>query len=170
MLSAAGLSFASESLAVAALIAVCTLVALLATWMRRTVKHERSVRVGAERAAAQSHRLAQTNAAFGHAGTSTDAISTAIHETLHWLRAGSGVFFLLSDDRRHLTVARAVGYQLDHREAWDIDSWGEDSPYKESMRRLAPVVIKSAASRPRSMRRGRAPARGRTMRPVSSCR
>jgi signal transduction histidine kinase/CheY-like chemotaxis protein len=148
MLSAAGLSFASETLALAALIAACVVVALIATWTLRTIKRERSVRVGAERAAVQSHRLAQTNAAFGHAGTSTEAISTAIHEPLHWLRAGSGVFFLLSDDNRHLTVARAVGYRLDHREAWDIDNWGEDSPYKESMRRLAPVVIKSAASRP----------------------
>ena len=70
------------------------LVALIAAWTLRTIKRERSVRVGAERAAVQSHRLAQTNAAFGHAGTSTEAISTAIHEPLHWLRAGSGVFFL----------------------------------------------------------------------------
>jgi signal transduction histidine kinase/ActR/RegA family two-component response regulator len=63
------------------------------------------------------------------------------------LRAGSGVFFLLSDDR-NLTVALAVGYQLDHRESWTIDQWGKDSPYNESLRRLAPVVIKSAAGRP----------------------
>ena len=145
MLSAAGLSFAS---ALAAFIAVCTFAALLGAWVLRTIKRERSARVAAERAAAQSHRLAQTNAAFGHAATSTDAIATAIHEPLHWLRAGSGVFFLLSDDRRNLTVARAVGYQLDRRESWTIDQWGKDSPYNESLRRLAPVVIKSAAGRP----------------------
>ena len=42
----------------------------------------------------------------------TDAIATAIHEPLHWLRAGAGVFFLLSDDRRRVTVARAVGIQV----------------------------------------------------------
>src|SRR5688572_28922506 len=148
MPSAAGLSFTSDWFALAALVAVGILVASIATWMLRTIKRERALRVDAERAAAQSHRLAQTSAAFGHAGTSTDAVSTAIHEPLHWLRAGSGVFFLLSEDRRHLTVARAVGYRLDHREAWDIEKWGEDSPYKESMRRLAPVVIKSAESRP----------------------
>ena len=100
MLSAAGLSFASESLALVAFIAVCFLAVLLGAWVLRTIRRERSARVAAERAAAQSHRLAQTNAAFGHAATSTDAIATAIHEPLHWLRAGSGVFFLLSDDRR----------------------------------------------------------------------
>ena len=82
------------------------------------------LRVAAERAAAQSHRLAQTSAALGHARTSTDAIATAIHEPLHWLRAGSGVFMLLSDDRRRLTVARAVGYRLDHRDSWEDRSVG----------------------------------------------
>ena len=56
--------------------------------------------------------------------------------------------FCCRDDRRHLTVARAVGYPLDDRESWEIDQWGEDSPFNESLRRLTPVVIKSAASRP----------------------
>jgi len=148
MLSAAGLSPASESLAFAALAVVCVFVALLTVWALRTVRRERAGRVAAERATAQSHRLAQTSAAFGHARTSTDAIATAIHEPLHWLRAGSGVFFLLSDDRQRLTVARAVGYQLDHRESWKIDAWGAESPFAESLRRLAPIVIKSAESRP----------------------
>ena len=77
----------SETLALAALIAVCVVVALIAIWTLRTIKRERSARVAAERAAAQSHRLAQSNAALGHAGTSTDAMETAIHEPLHWLRA-----------------------------------------------------------------------------------
>ena len=88
MLSAAGLSFASKSLVLVAFIAVCTLAALLGAWVLRTIKRERSARVAAERAAAQSHRLAQSTAAFGHAATSTDAMATAIHEPLHWLRAG----------------------------------------------------------------------------------
>ena len=148
MLSAAGLSPASESLAFAAFAVVCVFVALLTVWALRTVRRERAVRLVAERATAQSHRLAQTSTAFGHAGTSTDAIATAIHEPLHWLRAGSGVFFLLSEDRQRLTVSRAVGYNLDHRESWKIDEWGPDSPFAESLRRLAPIVIKSAASRP----------------------
>ena len=148
MLSAAGPLPVSESLTVAILVLCCTVVALFAFWVLKAIRRERSAREAAERAAAQSHRLAQTNAAFGHARTSTDTIASAIHEPLHWLRAGSGVFFLLSEDRRHLTVARSVGYRLDHRELWDIDQWGASSPFHESMQRLSPVVIKSAATRP----------------------
>ena len=148
MFPAAGLSSASESLAFAAFAVVCVFVTLLAAWALRTVRRERSTRVAAERATAQSYRLAQTNAAFGHARTSTDAIATAIHEPLHWLGAGSGVFYLLSEDRQRLTVARAVGYRLDDRESWKIDQWGEGSPFNDALRRLAPVVVKSAASRP----------------------
>ena len=148
MFPAAGLSSASESLAFAAFAVVCVFVTLLAAWALRTVRRERSTRVAAERATAQSYRLAQTNAAFGHARTSTDAIATAIHEPLHWLGAGSGVFYLLSEDRQRLTVARAVGYRLDERESWKIDQWGEGSPFNDALRRLAPVVVKSAASRP----------------------
>jgi len=148
MLSAAGPLPVSESLTVAILVLCCTVVALFAFWVLKAIRRERSAREAAERAAAQSHRLAQTNAAFGHAKTSTDTIASAIHEPLHWLRAGSGVFFLLSEDRRHLTVARSVGYRLDHRELWDIDQWGATSPFHESMQRLSPVVIKSAATRP----------------------
>jgi signal transduction histidine kinase/CheY-like chemotaxis protein len=148
MLSAAGHSPISGSLALAILIFLCTVVGLIAVWVLKAIRRERSARASAEHAAAQSHRLAQTNAAFGHARTSTDTIATAIHEPLHWLRAGSGVFFLLSEDRRHLTVARSVGYRLDHRESWDIDRWGQDSPFHESLRRLTPVVIGSAAGRP----------------------
>lgn len=148
MFSDAGLSSLPESLAFAAFAVLCVFVTLLAVWALRTVRRERSARVAAERATAQSYRLAQTNAAFGHARTSTDAIATAIHEPLHWLGAGSGVFFLLSEDRERLTVARAVGYRLDCRESWRIDQWGEGSPFIESLRRLAPVVIKSAATRP----------------------
>ena len=146
MLPGAGLSSISEPLLLAVFLAVCTIAALVASRVLKAIRRERSLRVAAESAAAQSHRLAQSNAAFGHARTSTDVIATAIHEPLHWLRAASGVFFLLSDDRRRLTVARAVGHTLD-RDMWEIDQWG-DSPFHESLQRLTPVVIKSAASRP----------------------
>jgi signal transduction histidine kinase/ActR/RegA family two-component response regulator len=148
MLSSAAFSSASGVLALAALVTVFALAAVLAVWVLRTVRTERSARVAAERAAAQSHRLAQSTAAFGYVSASADAIATAVHEPLHWLRAAAGVFFLLGDDRRRFTAARVVGYQLDHRESWDIDQWGEGSPFGESLRRLTPVVIKSAASRP----------------------
>lgn len=148
MLSGVELTSVSESLLFAGIIAACALAVLIAVRAIRTIRRERSLRLAAEGAASQSHRLAQTNAAFGLARTSTDVIATAIHEPLHWLRASSGVFFLLSENRRRLTVGRSVGYSLDHHDSWDLDDWGDDSPFKESLRRLTPVVIKSAASRP----------------------
>ena len=45
-------------------------------------------------------------------------------------------------------MAAAVGYPLDRHETWELDEWGEGSPFNESLRRLSPVVITSAASRP----------------------
>ena len=75
-------------------------------------------------------------------------MATAIHEPLHWLRGAAGVFFLLSDDRQRVTVASVVGYPLDERDSWNIADWGEGSPFSESLRRLTPVVIRSASTRP----------------------
>jgi transcriptional regulator with GAF, ATPase, and Fis domain len=148
MLSAA-LSSASQALLFAVLIAACTAVAVLAAWARTTIKRERSSRAASDRAALQSHRVAETTGALVNARSSTDAITTAIHEPLHWLGAGAGVFFLLNGDSRHITVGSAVGYRLDHGESWDLDRWGEGSPFAESLRRLTPVVIRSAAARPK---------------------
>ena len=146
MLSAPGLS--SVSTAVMAVIVICAIAAIAGIWVRRRVGIERAARMAADRAAAQSHRLAQSTATLGHVRTSTDAMETSIYELLHWLRATAGVFFLLSDDRRHITVACAVGYPLDRTETWELDAWGESSPFNESLRGLAPVVITSAAARP----------------------
>ena len=93
--------------------------------LAKAIRRERSARVAAERAAAQSHRLAQTNAAFGHARTSTDAIATAIHEPLHWLRARRRcVLPVVATIAGISRSPRSVGYRLDHRESWDIDQWG----------------------------------------------
>src|SRR5215213_7538048 len=128
-------------------IAVLVFVSIFALRVWKTIRRERSARVAAERAAAQSHRLAQSTAALGHARTSAEAMATAIHEPLHWLRGDAGVCFLLSDDRRTLTVASAVGYALDERDSWDITDWGEGSPFSESLRRLTPIVIRSASTR-----------------------
>lgn len=147
MLSAA-LSSASEALLFALFIAACTVIAVLAAWAITTIRRERSARLASDYAAAQSHRLAQTMAALGHARTSRDAIATAIHEPLHWLRASAGIFFLLSDDHKRVTVAHAVGYALERQESWNIGEWGDGSPFNESLRKLSPVVIKAADSRP----------------------
>jgi signal transduction histidine kinase/CheY-like chemotaxis protein len=148
MLSAAGFSSAYDGLALAAIIAICAIVLVLARSVVKSVKSERSARVAADGAAAQAHRIAQTTAAVSHARTSVEAMATAIHEPLHWLRAAAGVFFLLSDDRRRLIAASVVGYPLDLSESWEIDQWGEGSPFSEALRRPTPVVIRSAASRP----------------------
>src|SRR5688572_15484302 len=119
-------------------IAAIVFISLFALRVRRAIQRERSARVAAERSAAQSHRLAQSTAALGHARTSADAMATAIHEPLHWLRGAAGVFFLLSEDRRTLTPALVVAYSLDERDSWDLADWGEGSPFSESLRRLTP--------------------------------
>jgi signal transduction histidine kinase/ActR/RegA family two-component response regulator len=147
MLSAADLSLGSGAIALIVLAGVSAVAAAFAGWLGRTIARERSARSAAELAAAQSHRLAQTTAALANARTSADAMATALHEPLHWLRAAAAVFYLVGDDRRHITAACVIGYTLD-REAWQIDEWGDGSPFSESQRRLSPIVIRSASSRP----------------------
>ena len=47
-----------------------------------------------------------------------------------------------------MSLSRALlGYRFDHEKSWEIDQWG-DSPFRESLQRLTPVVITSAEGRP----------------------
>ena len=138
---------AAETAALAAFAGGWIAVAMLAGAAARRIEGEVAARQSAERAASQAHRLAQTTAALGQVRTSADAIEVAIQEPLHWLGAGAGVFFLLGDDGTHLTVARSVGYPLSPGDSWNLDEFGERSPFAEATRRLAPIVIRSAATR-----------------------
>jgi len=122
-------------------------VAVLAGSASRRVAQERIERAAAERVAAQAHRLAQSTAALGQVRTSGETITAALHESLHWLKAGAGVFYLLTDDRNRITVAQAAGYPLNEGDGWDLDSFGDTSPFAESIRRLTPVVTASAQNR-----------------------
>ena len=122
-------------------------VAILTGSAARRVSQERADRLAAERVAAQAHRLAQSTAAFGMVRTSGETITAALHESLHWLKAGAGVFYLLTDDRQRVTVAQVAGYQLQEGDSWDLDDFGDDSPFAESMRRLTPIVTASTQSR-----------------------
>ena len=124
-----------------------TAVAMLTASAARRVSQERADRLAAERVAAQAHRLAQSTAALGQVRTSTEAITAALHESLHWLKAGAGVFYLLTDDRQHITVAQAAGYPLAEGDSWELEVFGDGSPFAESMRRLTPVVTASVQSR-----------------------
>jgi signal transduction histidine kinase/ActR/RegA family two-component response regulator len=137
----------SEVTALAIFMAGWTTLAVVAGSAEKRVSKERNERLAAERVAAQAHRLAQSTAALGQVRTSEEAIAAALHEPLHWLRAGAGVFYLLSDDRRHITIAQAVGYQLNEGDVWDLESFGSTSPFGESMRRLTPIVTASAHNR-----------------------
>jgi signal transduction histidine kinase len=124
-----------------------SVVAVIAGAVSREVHRERRGKAAAERAASQAHRIAQTTGALGQARTSAEAIETILQEPLHWLSADGGVFLVLSKEETHVTVARAVGYPLPTGATWDLGSFGEHSPLLETMRRLAPIVIKSAATR-----------------------
>jgi signal transduction histidine kinase/ActR/RegA family two-component response regulator len=124
-----------------------TAVALVTASASRRVAQERADRQAAERVAAQAHRLAQSTAALGQVRTSSEAIAAALHESLHWLKAGAGIFYLLTDDRERLTIAQVAGYQLNEGDCCELEAFGDDSPFTEAMRRLTPVVTASAQSR-----------------------
>jgi signal transduction histidine kinase/ActR/RegA family two-component response regulator len=113
--------------------------------VRKRIDQERATANTAERAARQAHRLAQSTAALGQVRTSAEAIEATIQEPLHWLGGDAGVLFLLGDDRTQLTVARAVGYDINLGESWRLDAFGTDSPVAECVKRLVSVVIESAA-------------------------
>ena len=76
--------------------------------------------------AAQAHRLAQSTAALGQVRTSSEAIAAALHESLHWLKAGAGIFYLLTDDRERVTIAQVAGYQLQEGDCWELEAFGDD--------------------------------------------
>jgi hypothetical protein len=136
-----------EAVALAIFTMGWTTVALLTASAARRVSQERGDRMAAERVAAQAHRLAQSTAALGQVRTSAEAITAALHESLHWLKAGAGVFYLLTDDRRRVVISQVASYRLQEGDSWDLDDFGDDSPFAESMRRLTPVVTASLQSR-----------------------
>ena len=138
---------ATEGIALLGFAASWSVVVVLASALSLQIEREREARSAAERGAAQAHRLAQTTAALGQARSSAEAIESTVQEPLHWLAANAGIFFVFSEDEKHITVARSVGHTLSLGETWDLDSFGEHSPFAESMQRLAPIVIGSAATR-----------------------
>ena len=138
----------SIEVAAVATFAVSSMVlAMLAGSLWRRGERDADARLAAEQAAAQFHRLAQSTAALAQARTSAEAIEAAIQEPLHWLNARAGVLFLIDEESKQLTVARAVGHPLRAGETWPIEAFGAESPFAECLRRRAPVVIKSAESR-----------------------
>ena len=136
-----------EGVALAVFTIGWTAVAMVTAGAARRVSQERADRLAAERVAAQAHRLAQSTAALGQVRTSTETITAALHESLHWLKAGAGVFYLLTEDRQQITVAQVAGYPLVEGDSWELEVFGDGSPFAESMRRLTPVVTASAQSR-----------------------
>ncbi|RPI51120.1 MAG: DUF4118 domain-containing protein, partial [Acidobacteria bacterium] len=136
-----------EAAALAVFLIGWTVVAMITGAAAKRVSRERQDKLAAERVAAQAHRIAQSTAALGQVRTSAEAIAAALHEPLHWLRAGAGVFFLLSEDRLRICVAQVAGYQISEGDSWDLETFGDGSPFAESMRRLTPIVTASAQSR-----------------------
>ena len=136
-----------EVAAVATFAVLSMVLAMLAGSLWRRGERNADARLAAEQAAAQFHRLAQSTAALAQARTSAEAIEAAIQEPLHWLNARAGVLFLIDEESKQLTVARAVGHPLRAGETWPIEAFGAESPFAECLRRRAPVVIKSAESR-----------------------
>ena len=94
----------------AAVTAVLALVLFVALRLYRRMRHDRLVRIEAERAAAQASRCAELIGALAHARTPDAAIESILQEPLHALRADAGMVFLVSRDGSQADVARAVGY------------------------------------------------------------
>ena len=117
-------------------------IAMLVGAVTRRVEQDAQARADAQRAETQALRAAQTTAALGQVLTSADAIEAAIQEALHWLGGNAGLVFELSEDARHMTVARAVGYKVEAGESWDLESFGENSPVAEAIQRTAPIIVK----------------------------
>lgn len=136
-----------EAAALAAFLGGWTVVGFVTGSATKRVSRERQDRLAAERVAAQAHRIAQSTAALGQVRTSSEAIAAALHEPLHWLRAGAGVFYLLTDDRLRIVAAQVAGYQIAEGDTWDLETFGDSSPFAESMRRLTPIVTASAQNR-----------------------
>jgi K+-sensing histidine kinase KdpD len=98
---------ATEAAALVWFAAGWSIVAVLAGAVSRRIDREREGKAAAERGASHAHRLAQTTAALGQARTSTEAIESTLQEPLHWLGAQAGIVFVLSEDEKHITVARS---------------------------------------------------------------
>ena len=54
---------------------------------------------------------------------------------------------MLTEDRQQITIAQVAGYPLNEGDSWELEAFGDSSPFAESMRRLTPVVTASAQSR-----------------------
>ena len=121
--------------------------ALLVGSIARRVERDAESRADAQRAATQALRVAQSTAALGQVLTSADAIEAAVQEALHWLGGSAGIFFLTSEDGRRITVARAVGYQVETGDAWDLEVFGERSPLLESIERMVPIIVRAPERR-----------------------
>jgi signal transduction histidine kinase/ActR/RegA family two-component response regulator len=146
MPSSSGLLFGAIPPLAVLLPAIAILVVLAVATAKRAAR-ERRDKLAAERVAAQAHRLAQSTAALGQVRTSGEVMAAALYEPLHWLRGAAGVFYLVSEDRRYLTVARTAGYEMGEGDTCDLEAFGDASPFAESMQRLTPVVMTSARHR-----------------------
>jgi len=111
----------------------------------RRMYEDRERRIAAERAMAQSSRLAQLTAALAHARTPRSAIEAALQEPLHALRADAGMLLLISRDGTKAEVARAVAHP--HRSEPTAVMLSRKDPISDAVGRGAPVIIESRLAR-----------------------
>jgi signal transduction histidine kinase/ActR/RegA family two-component response regulator len=111
--------------------------------VHRRMRRDREARVDAGRAAAHADRLAQLEGALGRARTSSSVIEAAVQEPLHALRADGGMLLVVADDRRTVSLVRAVAHEpAVSRPAGDT-SLAIRSPLGDAVQRQAPVVLES---------------------------
>ena len=124
-----------------------SVVAVLAGAVSRQVDRERDGeacrRAGRSRRRIVSHRQRPRSARHERRPRRSKA---RVQEPLHWLGADAGVFFVFSEDEKHITVARAVGYTLTSVRSWDLDAFGDHSPI---CRIHCSGSLRSSSNRPR---------------------
>jgi K+-sensing histidine kinase KdpD/ActR/RegA family two-component response regulator len=132
---------AAQGLALLTFVAGWVCVTALASQVYRRMRHEVHRRNGAERAAAQAHRLAQLTAALSQARNPTSAVESALQEPLHALKADAGMLLVVSGDGESAEIARSIGYPNEPEEGWPKVSLQTKSPVSDAVRRRAPVIL-----------------------------
>jgi signal transduction histidine kinase/ActR/RegA family two-component response regulator len=105
---------------------------------------DRTRRIAAERASAQSRRIAQLSSALAQARTPRAAIEAAVQEPLHALKADAGIMWLVSRDAAVAELARAVAYTHEIPQRVELS---EKGPLSDAVGRGAPLFIESRAAK-----------------------
>jgi signal transduction histidine kinase len=129
----------------------------IADSLHRRMRRVSDTCAAAERAAAQSDRVAQLTSALAQARTPAAAIESALQEGLHALEADAALLLLTSNDGRHAEISRAIGHTGTEGQTVSLL---DKHPVSDAAGRGAPVYIPSRRSRAAESHDAAAPGAG----------